>query len=322
MKGRSARRIGLVAGFLALAASALTAFGAPANAYGGEQGKLLGKGVGSLYSAGHFAVVSSTTTAGATVTYSLQVKNTGSAPSQYDMYVLQGPFSCAPGCPTPVTVVSAGSLLASPLTGTPNGYYTAPIAPGKVITYLVKVTVPKGTPGSGNVFTYVQLLDTDHNFLDELDFATNVTQTKGTALEDQFVTGAGGQKPVGISPGLETYVTNAAVKIGGTSVFTIKLQNDSAAAGQIHELIFDTTSCAAYFPIKIKAGTIDVTALVLGGTYVTPVLAPGKFVTLTATVTFVATPVGCNNNSDIWVSDNYDSGTGGDVFLVTNPAAS
>ena len=302
----------------------VTAMSGGAGAYGGEVGQLLVKGPGTGYTAttGKGTIVSIETTAGATASYGLEVKNTSTTTEQYNLTVETGSYSCSPTCQQPPTTVAAGSLVLTTLTAGPNGYFTAPIAPGKTAAYTVKVTIPAGTIPSGNINTYVQFFDTAHNQISGATLNTNVTETKGTIANDQLVSGASGQKPVGDAHQLSSFVTDPSVKLGGTSAFSIKLQNDSTAPTQITEHISDYANCAAYFPIRIKAGTVDVTSLVLAGTYVTPVLAAGKSTTLTATVTYASTPVGCTYDSDVWLSTSTVGSDERDVLLVTNPIAS
>ena len=300
----------------------MTALAGGANAYGGEFGELLVHGPGTTYATGTGTIVSVETTAGAAASYTVEVKNLSASTEQYNLVVQTGSFACAPGCPTPPTSVSAGSLILTPLTAGPNGYFTAPIAPLKTAVYTVKVTIPAGTVPSGNIYTSVQLNDTAHNTISSVMLDTNETQTKGTSADDEFVSGASGQKPVGDSDTLATYVTNPSVKLGGTSVFTVKLQNDSTSSAQIPLLVEDASDCSTYFPITVKAGSVDVTGLALDGSYITPSLAAGKSVTLTATVKFAATPQNCTNPGDVW---QFVAGTGLNVhrvFLVTNPLAS
>jgi hypothetical protein len=299
----------------------VTAMSGGAGAYGGEAGELLIKGPGTAYTTGAEPYVALENTAGSTNTFGLEVKNTGAATAQFNIRLNNQSFTCAPGCPTPAVVISQGGLNATPLVLGSNGYFTAPIAPGKTIAYTLKVTIPKGLIGSGSIYTILELDDTAHTVISYGFFVSNVTQTKGTTGNEEFVAGSSGQKPLSYSNTLPDYVTNAAVKLGATSVFTVKLQNDSTTAAQVQYHLVDGSNCAAYFPATVKAGTTDITSLALSGNYVSPLLAPGKNVSLTVTVKYVATPLNCTGSTDVWQSQTV--GTGGEtVYLGTNAIAS
>ena len=296
----------------------LTAVSGAAGAYGGESGELLAKGPGSAYTTGGEPFVALQNTAGTPDTFGLEVKNTGSATAQFNIVLNNLAFTCAPGCPYPTVTISQGALDVTPLVKGGNGYFTAPIAPGKTSAYTLKLTVPKGTEASGTDYAVIELTDTAHNHLAYGIFDANVTQTKGTTSDEEFVAGAGGQKPVSDAHSLNALVTNPAVALGGTSVFTVKLQNDSTSSSQITYHLVDGSNCAAYYPATVKAGTTDVTALALAGTYISPVLAPGKNVTLTVTVKYASTPLGCTGSTDFWQSQTSSE----TVYLGTNPIAS
>lgn len=296
---------------------------ASASAYGGESGKLLVHGPGTAYTGGGDSIVTITTTAGGSAVFAFEIKNTGETTAQYNLTVSNSPLSY-PASPLPTLVLTDGSVIGTPLAQTANGYFTGPILPGKTRMFTLKATVAAGSPAGAEWYQQLVLNDTTHNQLDSTNTEESVTATKSTFGNDQIATGAGGQKPT-IYPAGTAYVTDPSTPAGGKSVYTIKLENDSTAPDQIGYLLFDFSACAADFPATIKAGTTDVTAAVLAGTYLTPVLAPGKFVTLTITVTYSGNPTYCGtgSGSDIWNGQSTDgSDYQQNTFIYTNPVAS
>ncbi len=309
---------------VALAASSLALAGA-ASAYGGESGYLLIHGPGTAF-AGPGSYNNVTTTAGGTATYTFEIKNTGSDTAQYDLRLSTGYADNCGSCANAKIVLTPGTADSVAAAQGQTGWFTPPIAAGKTLSFTMKVTPPAGSP-PGTVFEVDPFLD-DSSGINQISFAfaqVTVTASTGTAADDQFVTGAGSQKPVAQRGGAFTMVNDPSAKPNATSVFTVKLQNDSAVAGRITYQLYDYSGCGAAFPATVKVGTTDITAAAVAGTYQTPVLAKGKFTTLTVTVTAVGTLSQCTNliNSALYIStSSTGSSPSQQVYLVTNPVAS
>jgi hypothetical protein len=286
------------------------AFGGPAEAAGGEHGVMRIHGAGSVF-AGSGAEISVVTSQGGTASYTFEVLNTGADTAQYNLRVAD--YGCGGTCGA-TTAVTAGNLIVTKLTAGPNGYFTAPIDAGKLATYTFKVTVPKA--GLPNSFYQVGLLlyDTSGLLLDGEDTITQIKATTGTRADDEFINGAS-QLPVSaIGYGI-AQVSSPVVAVGGKTTFTVKLANDSAAPAAITWQILERQGCAEYFALNVKAGSLDVTSLVLSGSYVTPVLAPKASKTLSLTITYLANAHSCLVGSfDYWWAI-----TGGEILNLAVP---
>jgi hypothetical protein len=224
-----------------------------------HSGALLVKGPGSVYS-GSGALVSEAVSAGATDKFELKVVNTGTTPAQYNVKVVQS------GTPADVSLYT-GTLVLTPFSSSPDGYYTAPIAPGKSLALVLKVAVPAGTP-QGTTQVTVALYSTDGLPLGFVQAQTNVkAPTYGTTATDVFVR-QGSQPYVGGS--LDSQIaTSPAVDVGGSAVFSVKLQNDGPVPASVRGYAVPVSECATF---TITDGTTDVTAAMAGNLYATPVL--------------------------------------------------
>lgn len=298
--------------------------GGTAHAFGGgETGYLLIHGPGSVYAAGHNSINNQTTTAGGTATFAFEIKNTGSATAQFNFHVTDSVLSCTGTCTPPTLVVTTGSIIATTLAQGANGYYSPPIAPGKTALFSLKATVPKGANAGSDFFQALQLYDTSGTYLDGTFAVETVTSSKGTAANDEYVTGAGSQKPVGVTPdGSLGYVTDPTAAPAAKSVYTVKLQNDTSLPAQISYHLIDASGCASEFPATVKVGSTDVTAAALSGSYLSPVLAPAKSVTLTVTVVYAGALSLCGQPDSLWNSESHVGSNFQDVYLVTNASAS
>jgi len=235
-------------------------------------GALRIKGLGSVYS-GSFSVVAETVAPNATDTFELQVVNTGTELAQYNVKAfLSGTI--------PATVdITAGSLSLKPLVSGPDGYYTSPIAPGKTLALNLKITIPAGSP-QGSVYGRVDLSATDGAFLDRVTGLTEVkAPTYGTTGYDLFAKHASQTSYVGGSLSAQA-AASPAISVGSSTTFNIKLQNDGAAPGRVGGLLDVDATCS---DITVKDGSADVTAAMLAGTYLTPVLAVHGSKALTVT---------------------------------------
>ncbi len=310
---------------LALFASGSVGLAATASALGGESGYLLIHGVGTSFAGNHSANTIATT-AGASVSFPFKVKNTGSSTAQFNLTVGNGPLVCPSSCAYATISLTSGSLVVTPLTQGPNGYFTPQIPAGQTATFTLKVTVPTGEAAGNVLGQFIILTDTAHHELDRVIAGEVITNTaKGTLAADQFVTGSGGQHAVGDPLVVGEYVTDPAISLGAKATYTVKLQNDSTETQPITYHLYDEFGCGSYYPATVKSGTTDITAAAEAGTYVTPALAPGKSVSLTVTVSHTALPNWCGDpgrGSDFWASFSTVGSVTERIELITNAAAS
>lgn len=320
-----------------LVGTGLVALASVSSAAGGEQGELLLKGVGSAYGAASWT--SLTEPVGSAGTFGLEVRNTGTWTAQYNLQVGAG---SAGGCTCHATaVLTSGSLVVTPATEGPNGYFTAPIPPGGVAKYTLKVTPDRATTQPGDMVEAALVLrDTAGAplggvaaFNGEIQAYVQVARTTGTGGADQYVSGVGGSaSTMGSSVSFPT-ATAPSVAVGKTFSFKIQLKNDGRVPAPIeYGLSIDPNQgCSPdNFPLKVTVGTypaIDVTSAVLGSTYSTPTLAHGASVTLTVTGTARAGGVSCLNSvgesTAHWIGDTWNPTTHEFVYadLFFTPAA-
>lgn len=289
----NARRLSftILCAVLVLLASVLTASPSSAASTGG---KLLIKGPGSVYSSSNanvppYAYVSENVGPGATDQFELQVKNTGETLAQFNLKLFN--FG-----PLPATAdLYTGSVFLTPLAQGPDGYYTAPIQPGKTQALTLKVKIPAGSP-QGSEIVGITLNSTDGTFITGAYAQTDVkAPTYGTSNHDVFFK-QGSQAFVGGSVD-DQVATSPALALNGSAAFSVKLQNDGATPTTIRGgLGGGAPHCST---IVVKDGTTDVTAAVLAGTYTTPVLAVHGAKTLAVTVK--RTAASCPYPFDTWL---------------------
>ena len=310
----------LRAGVAVLAAFGLVlgGFAGPASALGGEQGALLIHGPGNTLFAGSGAFATGVGTAGTTVSYALEVKNTGTSTSQYLVQVTLSGDSCS--C-TPTVTVDAGSLdVTASATGS-TGYFTVPVAPGKTTPLTLKVTIPRAAHPTDAFEHVVNLSDTAGTILANAFPLTEVSATTGSTGYDEFLT-ATGQKSVGFSPlvagGLVVNEKQAAA-----AHFTLKLVNDSTTPAQIRMQLASENSCNPGFPIVAKVGSTDITSLATGAGYQTKVLAPKGSVSVALTITYMSTSSCTSADFSQWVAFSEDgNGHSQQIAMLVFPAAS
>lgn len=242
-----------------------------------HDGALRVRGPGFAYS-GSATVAEQTVAAGSSATFDVQVVNKGISPARFNLKVLQS------GTIPPATVtLSTGLLNLQQLVAGPDGYSTASIAAGRTQTISMRVTIPSGTP-QGTDYVTVWLYSTDGTPLDRVTGDTEVkAPTYGTTAYDLFVKNAGQSYYVGGSLNGQA-AGSAALQLGSSTTFNIKLQNDGTAPARIGGLLDPEGACATF---TVRDGFTDVTAAMVAGTYLTPVLAVhgSKSLTVTATRT-------------------------------------
>lgn len=294
----------------------------PAAAAGGEQGKLLIKGPGSVY-AGQISnaadppIITRSVAAGSAAAYSFRVKNTGTSVAQYNIQI-----PCDSACDNSTVAVSAGALAITPLTQGPSGYFTAPINPGAVATYTLKVTPSKSGTTPGDRFDVgVALFDTSGDTL--LSTATTwtyITRTSGTGDSDQFVSSSG----VGVTSGDDSAVASPTVNVGQTATWKVKITNNTAAAQVVkYTLERASADCADDYTLTVKDGTTNVTSFALGAGYFKG-LSQGQSMTLTVSAKVLQSPRSCveaqSRSLDYWDS-TAQSDTANTTRLVLNVPA-
>jgi hypothetical protein len=320
---RRSLRIGL-AGAL-IASLSVVGLAGPAGAAGGEHGALRIHGPGSVF-AGSRAWVTSSVTAGGTATFAMQVKNTGTSTAQYNVDIESIGNSCGGPCPPETLSFAAGSLIATKLAAGPNGYFTPPIDPGKTGAFTFKVITPKTAPPGSAYYYRLNLRDTALTSLDYAYAYAFTTRAHGTSGADQFVS-ASGTAATGSDPAVGNIsVTAPTVAVGGSAIFTVKLQNNGTVPGPIHYQLGPPNICGSFFSFKVAAGSLDVTTLVTAGTYSTVSLAHGAAVSLKVTVTYLASAASCFTTAGVGYT--YMSGLATDdhahatnEFLVIDPVA-
>lgn len=330
----------LVRSFLAavLTATAMAGFAPTASALGGEQGVLLLKGPGSVY--GQPGAISSlSVAAGSTATFGFEVRNTGSSVAQFNIQLLSDSGTCFWGC-SAQEVMTAGSTDVTSLASGPNGYFTAPINPGSVATYTLKITPAKLnssgplTTGSvpGDLLDFpIRLSDTAGTQLGLTSSAlVNITNGTGSGSgADQFVSASGTPVTSGNYVSGWGIATAPSVVVGKTFAFTVKLMNDGTTPTAITYQLGEVQACTAYFPLKIMQGSTlsgtNVTAAVLAGTYSTATLAHGASVTLNVTGTSLSGGAAClqahHAGSAAWAGTTQDAASDTALnYLVFSPA--
>lgn len=243
-----------------------------------QAGTLQIRGPGTLYS-GDGVFVTEAVSPGTADKFELRVLNTGTSLAQYNIKVETGGLPAA-------TNLYAGSLVLTPLSSGPDGYYTAPIAAGKYQALVLKITIPVGSP-QGSSYARVHLFSTDGNALATVSAETELkAPTKGTTSHDLFV--KNGSQPY-IGGSITQTSTSPALKLGDSTVFTVKAQNDGpvTAVSQLYYHALTTgpnpidNKCVT---VTIKLGTVDVTDTFKNSAY-SAALAPGASLTFKVTMT-------------------------------------
>lgn len=280
--------------------------------------ELLAKSIGSAYT-GPYAQVVQTVAKGGTATISLEVVNHTSTTGQYN---LQG-FAAFDG--TQFKVVTSSVDITALIYGS-HGYITNALPPGKSQVFTLTFVGPASIQKTSQWGTQFFLDDLDQV---ELGQTLAIVQAKtttsvGTANDDMYLSTSGGGL-VGSDPSTLTFYSDAAVALGGTSTFTVRLQNNTAAPTQIPFMIGRpnqaTGPCAdapgqTPWALTAKVGATDITPAATGPGYFTPVLAKGKFITVTVSVK-VPNPLGGGCASNFIYAQTSDES----ALVTTNATA-
>ncbi|HWJ11335.1 MAG TPA: hypothetical protein VNS46_18280 [Nocardioides sp.] len=263
----------LLAGIVAVLAASLAVV--PSASAASHSGDLAVKGPGGSAYTRAFAV-SLVGKEGATMTYTFQVRNTGTTLAQYRLNVTDWSGAQAQ--------LYDGSLLLKPLASSPDGYYTKAIPAGGNQTLTLKIPIPVGT-ATYEHSSSISLYGTDSFLLAQRNLiAEEPAVLAGSTTTDLFVKN-GGQLAVGGAG--RSFQAMTAPTISGTQVatFSAVLQNSTGPTGSIGFHLIDD----ACDQVTVKDGSFDVTAAARNGTYVTPPLAKLAKKTLTITVKNIAT---------------------------------
>lgn len=265
----------LVTGIVAVLAASLVVV--PAANAASHSAALVVKGPnGSAYTAGH--AVSLAGKEGTVMSYTFQVRNTGTTLAQYRINIQDWTGAQAQ--------LYDGSLLLKPLASSPDGYYTKALPPGANQTLTVKIPIPVGTAAYEHYST-VNLYGTDGFFIDTVYLVgEEPALLAGGTPADLFLKN-GSQLAVG-GPGRFNQIVTAPT-ISGTqaATFTVTLQNSTAPSASIGFWLDSPYSCGQV--VTVKDGSLDVTAAALAGTYLSPPLAKLGKRNLTVTVKNLAT---------------------------------
>jgi len=277
-----------------------------------HDGLLASHGAGSLYSEEGEAVLAAVP--GSSATYSVEVVNTGATLAQYQVKVVT--YAGSDGTTPQVVTVTKGSTVVTALATGPDGYYTAPIAPGKVEILTVKVAVPKGL-SKRDLNTSVELLAGDGTHLAWTSLVTEVPGT-GSSVSDIYAR-------QGSQPYVGPYQTasSPAVAKGSTVTFNLKVQNDGTTTQAVG--IFrdrEQPTCGTW---TIKDGSTDITSRFYddGSTirgYPTPTLKPGASKVLSVIYKRTA-GAGCGTGEYLSFSTLYGFFEGGESVQLFVPMA-
>ena len=280
------RRFTAAAITAAAAVSAITAGGSGAGATGAVGGGFVFMhGPGSVY-AGSGATVTSVTTASGTATYAVEVVNKGTQLAQYNVRLFPS------GVGDVVTLKSGATDVTVPALAQ-RGYFTKLLAPGKTEILSLRDKLPATATQTDHFFGSISLRDTDGNFLNQMNYETNVRATTGPFANDVYTSTAGSAAVIA-EPFLPSVTASEAVKPAGKATFTVKLKNDTQTATQLRVSFGGFPPCSdpgnASFPATVKAGSADITTAARAGTYMTPALAHGQSTTLTVTIGYPSPP--------------------------------
>lgn len=287
---------------LAAAVGGLSIAAAPAGA-ASTSAELQVKGPsGSSFTSGD--MVSQVGKEGTALTFTVQVKNTGTDLAQYRVNV-QG-YGVQP-------TVYDGSLALTPLTNS-DGFYTKPLAAGKTQVLTVKFTIPVGDPAYSNDVA-VYLYSTNYYYIDQATLrGEEAAAAGGVSAADMFVK-AGSQLAVGGTRDNQI-ATHTTVSPTTTATYTVTLQNNGTYPNSI---VFQLYDYGCGYTTVVKDGTVVVTAAAMAGTYQTPVLAKAAKRTLTVTVKPTATA--CAGVQTYLYARAADYSSSHVAYLRTNKAA-
>jgi hypothetical protein len=239
-------------------------------------------GVGSVYTGRDHLVTRAVTAPGKTMTYKVGVLNEDSVARSYKLRLTQSGSSA--------TAVVYGGGFNAPALGTDGSgnFVTPSVAPGKVLALVLKVTPTAGGQHLSRVD--VDLLTDFGALIEGVDTETNTPAPAVGSSSYELFAKQGSQPYIGGPVNGQT-TTGPALNLGQTSTYTLHLKNDGGTSQQIGLKVTDLDGCAGSFTTTVKIGTKIWTTQAFDGTYLTPVLAPGKYTQVSVLVKRVA--AGC-----------------------------
>jgi len=265
-------------------------------------------GTGSVYTGRDHLVTRTVAASGDQMTYKLGVLNEDSVAHTYRIRLTQS------GAAATAEVWTSG-FNAKVLPTDADGYFVTPaIAAGKVVLFQLRVT----PTAAGQVVSGVGVdLLTDSGLLIEgLDTETNTAAPAAGTSSFELFAKQGTQPFVG-GPVSGQTATGPALNVGQSSIYTLRLKNDGSTSQKIGLRVTDLDGCAGSFATTVKVGTKVWTTEAFAGTYLTPLLAPGKYTQVTVTVK--RTAAGCPAKA--LQVESLDNGTAvRSSFLRTNAA--
>ena len=265
----------------AVTAAAIAAVVAPTAASATESGRLLVRATGSAYQnyAANLAVA-----AGKTGKFSLEVINTGTQTSQYQLTL------------TPLGGPAQFAYLVGSTTVTNPKYWTPPIPAGSTAVVTVTATIPAGTP-EAYTQALVELATANAPTVPITSqvLAVSMPAPKVPTAPHEVTVKSGSQAAIG-GPVTGEYSGAPAIAAGKTAKFTIDLRNGGTTPEieSLHATLNPIVGCAgSNFVVTVKAGSTDVTSAALGAGYASAPVQPGKSVVLTETVKYATADPAC-----------------------------
>jgi hypothetical protein len=239
-------------------------------------------GIGSVYTGKDHLVTREVTGPGKTMTYKLAVLNEDSVARSYKIRLTQA------GSPATAAVYGGGFNAPELGTDGAGNYVTPTVLPGKVLALVLKVTPTAGGQHISGVD--VDLLTDFDAVIEGVDTETNTPAPAAGTSSFELFAKQGSQPYVG-GPVSGQTTTGPALNVGQTSTYTLRLKNDGGTSKQIGLKVTDMDGCSGSFTTTVKVGTKVWTAQAFDGTYLTPVLAPGKYTQVSVLVK--RTAAGC-----------------------------
>lgn len=236
-------------------------------------------GVGSVYTGKGHLVTRAVTAPGKTMTYKLGVLNEDSVARSYKVKLTQSG--------SPATAAVYGGGFNAPALGTDGSgnFVTPSVAPGKVLALVLKVTPTAGGQHISGVD--VDLLTDFGAVIEGVDTETNTPAPAVGSSSYELFAKQGSQPYIG-GPVSGQTSTGPALNIGQTSTYTLRLKNDGGTSAQIGLKVTDIDGCNGSFTTTVRVGTKVWTTQAFAGTYLTPVLAPGRYTQVSVLVKRVA----------------------------------
>ncbi|KAA1418795.1 hypothetical protein F0U44_09905 [Nocardioides humilatus] len=278
-----------------------------------ETAKLIIRGPGPGYTGiggvEYPALVSEVVSQGASAGFEARVVNFGFEPAQFKIGI-EGDLM-----PAALTLKAGRTDITASAENTP--YYTTPvIQPGKYLQLTLRMRTPQtNLSGDSYAQAYLRVYSTDMALLSIGIFDAIIkAPAHGTSGAEVFAR-QGSRPYIGGNPHSHGTLTSPAIAIGETAKYTLKFQNDGTDSHRIRgELEPAFAECFDYTATQKR---FDVTADLLEGTYLTPVLAPGRSVTVGVKVRWNGADCGAPYGAAeayAWGPDNVEQDF---LFLLT-----